>query len=234
MGGQGAFAVALRNPDFFSGAISFYGAFSYGGMSNPNVIAATESAEYMDYFSMYFICGNQDSYGFGVPAIELNQHLERMGVNHRFFIDNGGHDGGFYLPNFLDAFAYVRADMYHSDAAAEALLRGGLAADGMQITAQMEALEGIESYLHTIPASSYTKNPSAALSVPMTLEVWQDGGKVCALEDADVTLSADARSASMSCDVAPHIDAAKETKLVLKASIFDRMVTLAELTLPAK
>ena len=51
MGGQGAMAVALRNPDFFSGAVSFFGAFSYGGASSPNAIAAAESAQYMDSFS---------------------------------------------------------------------------------------------------------------------------------------------------------------------------------------
>ena len=55
MGGQGAMAVALRNPDFFTGAVSFFGAFSYGGASSPNAIAASESAEYMDSFSLYFI-----------------------------------------------------------------------------------------------------------------------------------------------------------------------------------
>ena len=42
MGGQGAYGVALRNPNFFGGAVSFFGAFSYGGASSPNAIAAAE------------------------------------------------------------------------------------------------------------------------------------------------------------------------------------------------
>ena len=41
------------------------------------LIAGSESKEYLDYFSYSFICGNQDSYGFGAPAIKLNQILVR-------------------------------------------------------------------------------------------------------------------------------------------------------------
>ena len=61
----------------------------------------------MRQFALYFICGNQDSYGFGVPAIQLHQKLREMGVEHRFFIENGGHDSSFYLPYFQDAFKYI-------------------------------------------------------------------------------------------------------------------------------
>ena len=161
MGGQGAMAVALRNPDYFTGAVSFFGAFSYGGASSPNAIAASESAEYMDSFSLYFICGNQDSYGFGVPAISLHQQLENMGANHGFFIDNGGHDSAFYIPFFKDAFAYIRSDMYKSDAAIEALLTGNLTLSGAQITADVTALDGIEDYLYAPLASSYTNTKEA-------------------------------------------------------------------------
>ena len=90
MGGQGAYGLALRHPERFSGAVSFFGAFSYGGASSPNAIAAAESGDYLRGFALYFICGNQDNYGFGEPAIRLHQQLKALGVPHRFFIENGG------------------------------------------------------------------------------------------------------------------------------------------------
>ncbi len=107
MGGQGAFGIGLRHPELFSGAVSFFGAFSYGGAANPNAVVLERTPEELSRFSLYFICGNQDSYGFGVPAIELHQKLLKLGVPHRFFIENGGHDSAFYLPFFQDAFAYM-------------------------------------------------------------------------------------------------------------------------------
>ena len=73
MGGQGAYAVALRNPDYFTGAVSFFGAFSFGAENSPNAIASKEPVEYLKSYALYFICGNQDSYGFGAPAIQLHQ-----------------------------------------------------------------------------------------------------------------------------------------------------------------
>lgn len=234
MGGQGAYAVALRNPDFFTGAISFFGAFSYGGENSPNAIAAAESAEYLDYFTMYFICGNQDSYGFGVPAIALNQQLESMGVEHGFFIDNGGHDSGFYVPFFDDAFAYARANMYQSDEAVEGLLCGSLTIDGADVVAELTADAGIAAYMHSIPASSYTKNASPALSVPLTIEIAQDGAVVFTAELRDTAISADDLTQTVQIDLAGRTDEAKPASITLKAQIFDRVVTLATMEIPAK
>ena len=226
MGGQGAMSVALRNPDLFSGAVSFFGAFSYGGESSPNAIAAAQSAAYMDAFSLYFICGNQDSYGFGVPAIALNQQLERMGVRHGFLIDNGGHDGSFYLPRFIDAFAWVRKDMHKSDAAVENLLRGSASMQDGHAHIRFEAMDGMEAYLYEIPESSYTKNAHPELSIPLVLEV-QRGGKVMQrIEIAENAVSAGSFAAEYDVDLG---DAANEdAQLVLKAMIFDRVVTLAQ------
>ena len=70
-----------------------------------------ESKEYLDQFALYFSCGNQDVYGFGEPAIELNQILMSKGVEHEFFIENGGHDSAFYIPYFVDALAYLQGQM---------------------------------------------------------------------------------------------------------------------------
>ena len=228
MGGQGAMAVALRNPDFFTGAVSFFGAFSYGGASSPNAIAANETAEYMDSFSLYFICGNQDSYGFGVPAISLHQQLNQLGVNHGFFIDNGGHDSAFYLPFFKDAFAYVRSDMYKSDAAIESLIKGGLTVVGTQVTATMDALPGIEAYFHTVPASSYTRNPNPALNAALTITVIQNGEEF--VYDSPSHRCADNFSTVIELDVAANVNASQPFEVILTASILDRTVELARIS----
>lgn len=235
MGGQGAMGVALRNPDDFSGAVSFFGAFSYGGASSPNAIAQQETAEYMDAFSLYFICGNQDSYGFGVPNIALHQQLENMGVGHRFFIDNGGHDSGFYLPRFKDAFAYVRGDMYKADDGLDSCLRGGLSCEGEKrtITASLETLEGIEAYLYQIPDSSYTKNANPALVVTLTLTFSQDGGTVTKNVTAYDDIAGAAKK-EVSLDAADYVDIQKPFEVTLTASALGREVELAELKINGK
>ncbi len=222
MGGQGAMAVALRNPDLFSGAVSFFGAFSYGGESSPNAIAEATGAEYMDYFTLSFICGNQDSYGFGVPAIALNQQLERMNVPHDFFIDNGGHDSAFYVPFFDESFAYVRANMFRSDDACETLLTGSVTLEDRTVKAELTADPAISAYLHTIPASVYTKNPAPALSVPLVIEAVKDGEVVVSFTARDVQLTAD----SLSAAVETEMEIPEGAALTLKAQIFDRVVTL--------
>ena len=231
MGGQGAMAVALRNPDFFSGAVSFYGAFSYGGALSPNAIALQESEAYMDAFSLYFICGNQDSYGFGVPAIELHQQLEKMGVNHRFFIDNGGHDGGFYLPFFKDAFAYIRSDMYQPEGNAAAYLRGSFSLDSetKALTAQVDVLPGIEQYLYTVPSSAYTKNENPPLDLGVRVAFVQDGKTV--YEDvthADIE-GGDTRI-RVTMDIPDEIDTAKPFRVTLSAQMLGSDTVLANIT----
>lgn len=114
MGGQDAASVALTNPDKFSGFTAFYGAFNYGdymGDINPVTLAKKEGADYMKNFSMAFICGNQDSYGFGTGKIQLHQLLEEYGIEHYFLIENGGHDGAFYIPRFKDTVSYTWKQM---------------------------------------------------------------------------------------------------------------------------
>jgi len=231
MGGQGAMAVALRNPDVFSGAVSFYGAFSYGGAASPNAIAMQEPAEYMDAFSLYFICGNQDSYGFGVPAIELHQQLESMGVGHRFFIDNGGHDGGFYLPFFKDAFAYVRSDMYAADEGLDSCLLGGLSCEGEKntIVADVKVSDGIEAYLYAVPASSYTKNENPPLDLTIRVTFKQDGRTVYEDVTHEAVSGGDTR-VKVTLDTAAYIDMLKPYEVKLSACVLGREVELAELS----
>lgn len=228
MGGQGSMGVALRNPDFFSGAISFFGAFSYGGASSPNAIAAAESAEYMDSFSLYFICGNQDSYGFGAPAIELHKQLDAMDVNHGFFIENGGHDSAFYVPYFKDAFAYIRKDMYKSDEAIEAILSGSAAIDENVLTIEIAADAAIEAYFYAVPASTYTKNPAPALSIPLTVELRQDGVVVHTFEIADHTIASGNLTETIVLNTEGLGDACLPIDVTVKAQLFDRVVTICE------
>ena len=226
MGGQGSMAVALRNPDLFTGVISFFGAFSYGGESSPNAIAAVEPAEYLSNYAIYFICGNQDSYGFGAPAIELSQMLEEKGVAHGFFIENGGHDSAFYVPFFDDAFAYARANMYKSDAAVEALVGAKTAVDGAKITVDFAADAAIAAYIYAAPASSYTKGDQVELSIPLTIEVAQDGGVKLAYEAADVVVTAEDLGETIEIDAAGYVDESKPVTVTVKAAIFDRVVTI--------
>ncbi|MBQ4264400.1 MAG: LPXTG cell wall anchor domain-containing protein [Clostridia bacterium] len=194
MGGQGAFGMALCNPDTFSGAISFFGAFSMGGNTSPLTVVKNESAEYMDNFAMYFCCGNQDVYSFGQPAIELNQALEAMGVDHYFFIDNGEHNSEFYLPHFNEAFEYVWSEMYD-----DAVLEGGdkskenvkpnlrsmayasLEQNNGTVIPVFAVNEGITKYYNSIPASSYTKNGTPALNIPLRITLTQNGKSYRAL-----------------------------------------------------
>lgn len=234
MGGQGAFGVALTNPDLFSGAISFFGAFSMGGDANPCLIAQNESADYLKYYTMYFICGNQDVYGFGKPAIELDQILQSKGVEHAFFIENGGHDNAFYLPHFVESLVYTRNHMYQSSEEIESLLTGDVTADlsdGVKLNVTFEAKEGIENYYNSIPASSYTKNSNPDLSVPLMIEVVQNGEVVFSNVERNQTVNTGNTSEIFQYDLSSFVDPEKEFTVTYKAAVFDRVVELRQVTL---
>lgn len=232
MGGQGAFSVALGNPDLFSGAISFFGALSMAPESGVDAIEAakTESAAYLDYYTLYFICGNQDSYGFGKPAIELNKILESKGIEHGFFIENGGHDSNFYVPYFTSAFQYARDNMYKSDVAVEQLLEGAVTVDGSVVTADFEALKGIYNYFNVIPKSTYTKNTNPDLSIPLSIQVTQDDEVVYEYVERDFTVAKDKTTWNKDLDIAEYVDTTKEYSVTFRAAIFDRMVELDTVT----
>jgi len=234
MGGQGAYAVALRNPNYFTGAVSFFGAFSYGGENSPNAIAAAESADYLKHYALYFICGNQDNYGFGAPAIQLHQQLNELGVAHRFFIENGGHDSAFYVPFFQEGIAYARANMYKSSDKVEALLHGEVAVEGGKLTAQFTADAALADYLPSVPASSYTIEEAPALYIPLTVKVEQEGETVFTCTDAEARFDAADLSKTLEVDLPDSIDPAKPAAVTFQAAIFDRLVTLAETEIGAK
>ncbi len=226
MGGQGAYGVALRNPNFFGGAVSFFGAFSYGGASSPNAIAAAESADYLRHFALYFVCGNQDNYGFGEPAIRLHQQLKALGVPHGFYIENGAHDGGFYLPRFQEGLAYARAHMLRGDGSLDTLFTGEVTVEGAKVTARVSAGEGLAAWLPALPASSYTLEETPALRVPVILEVSRNGETLCTLASRDAVFTADSPTAEVTFEL-PAAAADAPATLNLKAAPLDRLAELA-------
>jgi len=228
MGGQGAFGVGLTNPEYFSGAASFFGALSMPPRPEESalVIAGKESKEYLDYFSWSFICGNQDSYGFGIPAIELNQLLTEKEVAHNFFIENGGHDSVFYIPYFNDSIGYVRSNMYQADESVDKLVSGKVEVNGTKVKVSFEALSGMEDYFNVIPASSYTQNANPELNIPLVIQVAQDGKVVHTQIERGNKVTADQMSASYEYDFAKVLAGADEFEVVVKAAVFDRIVEL--------
>lgn len=231
MGGQGAFGVALTNPDQFSGAVSFFGALSMPPTDAENAlkIAQDESEDYLNYYAMYFICGNQDSYGFGSPAIDLDRILTQRGVEHEFFIENGEHNSALYVPYVDDAFAYMRNHMYQSDGAIDGLLSGKVTVDtqeGIKVEARFEALDGIDSYYNTIPASSYTQNPNPDFSIPLIFEVIQDGKVVFSSVEDSHSVNMGRTCETFKYDISGYVNAEKEYSILYKAAVFDRVVEL--------
>lgn len=232
MGGQGAYDVALTNPNQFSGTISFFGAFSYAkwfGATDPRTVAKNESADYLNYYTLYFICGNQDSYGFGSPAIDLHQLLLEKEVEHEFFIENGAHDSAFYIPYFIDAFVYTRNNMYKSDDAVESLLTGTATVSNKGILkAEFEALAGIEDYYNLIPDSSYTKDGTPDLSIPLKIEIVQNGEVVYSVTERDHAINTGDLTETFKYDISKYVDLDAEYTITFKAAIFDRVVELGK------
>ena len=233
MGGQGAYGLALRHPERFSGAVSFFGAFSYGGASSPNAIAAAESGDYLRGFALYFICGNQDNYGFGEPAIRLHQQLKALGVPHGFFIENGAHDSAFYLPHFIEGLAYVRAHMFHADTAAEDLLTGALETENRACRVTVTARPEAAALLPELPASSYTPDAEPALDVPVLFEITRDGETLFTAAVRGVRLTAGSLTGEAVLEVPEDVNLTRPATVTAKAALFDRTVELASAELKA-
>ncbi|MBO5303424.1 MAG: hypothetical protein J6A92_05185 [Lachnospiraceae bacterium] len=183
MGGSGAYYIGLTNPDLFSGIVSFFGAINMG--KSPLNIALTESKEYLDYFTQYFVCGNRDLYKFGIPAIALDKKLHAYGIEHFFELEEGEHDSEFYLPYAIDSFAYQSAAMPEITAEDAAnVIRGELmnyriGNGNICAVANVEITDKIKEYLAEIPQSKYAKETSPALLLPVTLSVIKDGKVLC-------------------------------------------------------
>lgn len=228
MGGQGAFGVALTNPQYFSGAASFFGALNMAPTMEEDaiLIAGKESKEYLDYFSCSFICGNQDSYGFGVPAIELHQVMREKEVDHNFFIENGGHDSNFYLSYFNECIAYVRSNMYQADDAVERLVGASTEVAGTKVKVKFEAKDDIEKYFNRIPVSSYTEDEQETLSIPLIIQIVKDGEVIYTKTVKGNAVSADQMSAEYEFDFAKKLKDVEDFEIVVKAAVFDKVVEM--------
>ena len=228
MGGQGAFGVALTNPEYFSGAVSFFGALNMAPTMEEDaiLIAGKESKEYMNYFSYSFICGNQDSYGFGVPAIDLHQIMKEKEVDHYFFIENGGHDSEFYLPYFNECVGYVRSNMYQSDDAVEKLLKASTEVDGTKVKVTFEAEEGITEYFNQIPKSSYTEENESSLRIPLIIQIVKDGEVIHTKTVKKNVVSAEQLSAEYEFNFAKKLKGVEAFEVVVKAAVFDKVVEM--------
>lgn len=228
MGGQGAFGVALTNPEYFSGAASFFGALNMAPSMGEDaiLIAGKESKEYMDYFSYSFICGNQDSYGFGVPAIDLHQIMKEKEVDHYFFIENGGHDSEFYLPYFNECVAYVRSNMYQADNGVEKLLKASTEVDGTKVKVTFEAAEGIEKYFNVIPAASEKEESTKELNVPLIIQIVKDGEVIHTKTIKKNMVSAEQMSAEYDFNFAKKLKGVEDFEVVVKAAVFDKVVEM--------
>lgn len=226
MGGQGAFGVALTNPEYFTGAVSFFGALNMAPTMEEDaiLIAGKESKEYMDYFSYSFICGNQDSYGFGAPAIDLHQIMKGNEVDHYFFIENGGHDSEFYLPYFNECVGYVRSNMYQADNGVERLVSAAAEVDGTKVKVTFEAKDGIEKYFNQIPASSYTDDADTVLNIPLVIQVVKDGEVIHTKTVKENFVSAEQKSAEYEFNFAKKLKDVENFEVVVKAAVFDKVV----------
>ncbi|APH06209.1 alpha/beta hydrolase-fold protein [Bacillus weihaiensis] len=181
MGGQGAYGIGLRNPNYFSSIISFFGAFSYGREYSPNAIAKEVSDEYLQNYTHYFISGNRDIYGFGTPAIQLDQQLREKEVEHMFLIENGEHDNKFYLPHVIEAFSYVSKNMYSTSGDIANNATGTMEAsinEGELTISSLLHLTDFDQWMNSIPASTYTKNPNPEMIIPVTYKIEQGGKTV--------------------------------------------------------
>jgi len=118
--------------------------------------------------------------------------------------------------------------MLIGDEAVEKLLSGSVAVDGANVKAELTAAEGIAAYMHAIPASSYTINAAPALSVPVSIEVVQDGEVVYVHADRDVLLASEDLTKTIEIDLTGKVDTAKTFTVTFKAEIFDRVVTLVQ------
>ncbi|ONI46893.1 hypothetical protein AN644_02260 [Candidatus Epulonipiscium fishelsonii] len=193
MGGFGAYNIALNNPELFSSVISFYGAVNSGEISIVDMIENLPVA-YLGYFDHYFICGNQDMYGFAMPAIDIDQRLREAEVEHKFLIENGAHDNLFYKPYLIDAFSYASDNFSIISNEIINVIDGTLSAsidENIKINYTLNVNDEINKYLNIIPNS----NPESPepfiqpLTIPVLLKIEQNGKTVYTMNDISKKVS---------------------------------------------
>ncbi len=229
MGGSGSYNIGLRNPDLFSGIISYFGAINMG--ANPLNTARQQYekgyVDYLRYYGQYFVCGNQDLYKFGVPAIELDELLRNVKIDHFFELEEGAHDSSFYKPYVIDSFNYMTARI-PSVTAEEANSVISLAVKNAKVSnekasAQVTVVvnDKMKDYLTTIPVSDFTHDTNPRLVVPVTVRLVDKNGVTVA--SATRRLEADdAFDKSVDFDLESYdISKNEEYTLVAAANLLD-------------
>ncbi|MCM3173459.1 alpha/beta hydrolase-fold protein [Paenibacillus sp. MER 99-2] len=230
MGGFGSFAIGFQYPDLFSSAASHMGAinFTQAGQ-NPVDIIKSYPLEALKRYSIYLDSGNEDGYKFDVPVTTLHKYLKDNNVEHYAEIRDGLHDSAFYTKSIDLSFAQ------HSRHFADAHVADGVLAGSLNIqngnsnktvAYQVTAKDGLNAYVDNIPISSYVKNQTPDLHIPVMLElVNQATGERVAIQQ-DVL---QARNGGVSKDGTLIIPALQDGNysLKLKASVLDRTFTLA-------
>lgn len=228
MGGHGAYQIGLSNPDKFSSIISFFGALNMG---NSPTIAAGASAEHLQYFTHYFICGNRDEWGFGSDASGMDDILREKDVDHVFLIENGGHNSAFYVPHFLEAFAYISENMYTAPDAIKDTVSGTLSVDadtkGIEFKVNAEIKDAIKTYLNVIPAyDENAEDETLAMTIPVVVKVEQNG-KVVYSETITTEVTGAAKvEFEDTLKASLHFDPTKAYTVSAVAAVLDKEVVL--------
>ena len=199
MGGSGSYNIGLRNPNKFSGIISYFGAINMGDA--PLNIAKSQYekgyTDYLKYYTQYFVCGNQDLYKFGMPAIELDAILRNVKIDHFFELEEGAHDSTFYKPYVIDSFKYVtsKIDSVNANQANDALYveitKADIYKEQAKIAVNVKAKEALKEYFAEIPESDFTEDTTPDLVVPVTARIVDAKGVTVASLTKNVVLSRD-------------------------------------------
>ncbi len=229
MGGSGSYNIGLRNPNLFSGIISYFGAINMG--ANPLALAQDQYKkgyiDYLKYYGQYFVCGNQDLYKFGIPAIELDALLRNVKIDHYFELEEGAHDSTFYKPYVVDSFSYMtsRIPSVSAQEAASVLevsASGAKLSDG-KVTANVKVnVNGaVSDYLTTVPESDFTKDTNPDLVVPVTARLVNSDGVTVARKTVYINVDS---QVSTSCDFeleSYDIVKSRDYTLVASANLLD-------------
>ena len=229
MGGSGSYNIGLRNPDLFSGIISYFGAINMG--ANPLGIAKDQYekgyTDYLKYYGQYFVCGNQDLYKFGIPAIELDSILRNVKIDHYFELEEGAHDSTFYKPYVVDSFSYMtsRIPSVSAEEAGKVLdvnIESAAVSKGRaDAVINVKVDEAVKDYLALIPASDYTKNTNPDLVVPVTVRLVDEDGVTVASKSVYTDVNG-GRSESFSFGLESYdIEKSENYRLVAAANLLD-------------
>jgi hypothetical protein len=184
--------------------------------------------DYLKYYKQYFVCGNQDLYKFGIPAIELDHLLRNVKIDHFFELEEGAHDSAFYQPYVIDSFSYMTSRIPTVTAGevesvlgvsvSEVKVSGGKAI----VTSDVSVKDGVSGYLHSIPASDYTRNSNPALKIPVTARLVDESGVTVARQTKVLECSGEAAQNSLVFDM-EDLDITKSGKYtaVVAANLLD-------------